>query len=113
MASAACKRSYQAARFLSKGMLIPVTRAVQPPDLAIRSVRAKRVKHREHRSRADSSAQKDNRPIAWPQRERSSGRAGFQNVAGMHMIMQKGTAGATRFAFDAHAISIRARRTRQ
>ncbi len=50
--------------------------------------------------------------IAGDQSEGSPGRAHFQNVARFHVIVQEGTGHAVHFLFDAHTISVCARRPR-
>ncbi len=67
MALAARERLQKVARFLREGMLVAVTRSVQPPDLARGAADGERMQHREYGSGPDAGAHQDDRRIARPQ----------------------------------------------
>src|SRR4029077_2768241 len=103
------ERGEQLLGLVSERVLRTITCAVHPPDLSGRARAGQHVKHREHRSRADSGTDQHDRTVTRAQHERAARRADVDDVADAEQVVDVFARDAVRFSFDADAVAARAR----
>src|SRR5262249_21278064 len=94
-------------------MFVVTARAVEPPYLAWRACRRKRVKHGEDRRRSNACAQQNNGPLSGLKSEAPPRRAHVQDIADPHAAVHVGAAEAVQLLLDTDAIMICAWRVRE
>ncbi len=90
-------------------LLGPVAGAVQPPDVAARAGVGQGMQHGQHRSRADTGADQQDRRIPRLEDEGAAWRGDIQHVTRVHARAHEAAPGTVRLPFDADPVGIGAR----
>jgi hypothetical protein len=94
-------------------MILTIARPINPPDLALRVLRDKRVEHCQHRCRTDASAEQNNRIVTRAQGEAAVRRADIQHVPDTDVAVHERASDAVLLQLHTNPEVIGSRQTRQ
>src|ERR1700752_2801428 len=97
VAVAVCERRDETPGFRGEGMMLTIASCVQPQDLPRRTLRHKRVQHRQNRRHADPRAQQHHRLLSRLKYETSTRCADVESIAHLDMLSQVGASNSIRF----------------
>lgn len=98
------EQAEEATRFVGKGMLVAIAGTVEPPDLSRGGGGRELMEHGEDGSGADTGAEEDDGSGAGAKSEGAARGAEVEPIAGLDVLVQKGTGDAVRFLLDADAV---------